>query len=340
MKGIVSSRRNYPEWVYIKMNEQDVFTAINSGVVIDRAKFIIAKQFVLSEANEGSIISTEGCMKRMLQANHAEWPSQVILHPDWDIQAEIQKVILSLSYRVAFCEALLSLVQNGLLIAFGERPIQISSQVSHTTIRPGHLEGGSSSGWNFPDWGYDVPGKFRLSALIRNSNTVIADPDLFLQKLNIPNLHPEVEEALFDAARCLRVELYTPCLAMLVKAIEGAWIELGVALIDSLPEEQSKLLQKKRDEMLNPNSSIVRIIKLVTEVYERRDLFGDISKKSGVQLERLRSCAEWSNQVRISRNTVHYGVTVDLPNNYEKVATLLLGVSTHFGSMYRLISCC
>lgn len=214
----------------------------------------------------------------------------------------------------------------------------METHIGNTTIRPGYRDGGYSGGWGFDDWKFNIPAKLRVSGFIQETDSVIAIPDVFLKQLNIPNINSVVQDALYDSIRCFRVELYTPCLAMLIKATEGAWTELGLSLLNYLSPEQQKKQEKLKDDIISPYSSVARIIKGVTELYEKQDLYGELRKKSGVNPEKIRDAAEWSNRVRESRNAVHYGVSLDFPNNYEKVATMLLGVPTHFKTVYGLIA--
>ena len=51
--------------------------------------------------------------------------------------------------------------------------------------------------------------------------------------------HPLIEEAIREAVRCLRADLYLPALAMLAKAAEGFWTLLAVALGAAAPGEAS-----------------------------------------------------------------------------------------------------
>jgi hypothetical protein len=111
-------------------------------------------------------------------------------------------------------------------------------------------------------------------------------------------------------------------------------------LINYLPQEQQEKYEKLKGEIISPYSSAAKIIKEVVDLFGNQNLYGDLRKKSGVNLEKLRDAAEWSNRVRESRNAVHYGVSLDFPNNYEKVATMILGVPTHFKTIYTLISAC
>jgi hypothetical protein len=229
------------------------------------------------------------------------------------------------------------MIHSGYFIPDGNY-FSVDTSISHTTIRPGYREGGNSSGWSFPDWTYSIPGSLHISGLLQETNSVLAMPDIFLKQLSIPNLNLEVQNALYDAIRCFRAELYTPCLAMLMKATEGAWTELGLSLIRYLPEDQRKKQEKIKDEIISPYTSASKIIKDVVDLYEKQGLFGELRKASGINLEKVRDAAEWSNRIRENRNAVHFGYSMDLPNNYEKVATLLLGVATHFKTIYGLIA--
>lgn len=318
------------------LGNDTVFTQINTGVRLDQAKYIIAKQFLLGLAIKNRFIEVEAVLDQFLTTNEASTPATIIIHPQWDASSDIQKVILSISYKACFCEAVFSLIHSGFFIP-NSHTFTVGTNISYTSIRPGYREGGSSSGWNFPDWRYEIPDHLRVSGFLQGANSVLAVPDVFLRQLSIPNLDVDVQAALFDAVRCFRTELYTPCLAMLMKATEGAWIELGLALIAFLPTEQQKKYDRFKDDFISPYSSAAKIIKEVVELYEKQDLFAELRKRSGINLEKVRDAAEWSNRVRENRNAVHYGFSMDFPNNYEKVATMLLGVPTHFKTIYGLI---
>ncbi|HML39404.1 MAG TPA: hypothetical protein PKD23_01860 [Bellilinea sp.] len=321
------------------MNEHEIYERINTSVKLDQAKYMIAKQFLLSAVINVRIIDILNILNRFLATNEAITPSIIVINPQWDSTAEIQKAILSITYKACFCEAVYSLIHSGFFLPDGDL-ISVETHISNTTIRPGYREGGSSGGWYFQDWVFKIPGRLRVSGFVQEADSVIAVPDIFLKQLNIPNLHSTVQDALYDAVRCFRAELYTPCLAMLMKATEGAWTELGLSLINFLPQELQIKHGKLKDSIISPYSSAAKIIKEVVELYEKQDLYGELRKKSGVNTEKIRDVSEWSNRVRENRNAVHYGVSLDFPNNYEKVATMLLGVPTHFKTIYGLIASC
>lgn len=61
-----------------------------------------------------------------------------------------------------------------------------------------------------------------------------------------------------------------------------------------------------------------------------------IVKASGVRLQELKSVAVWSDAVRDSRNTIHFGVEPAVPNTYEKLAALLIAAVPNVGTLYKI----
>jgi hypothetical protein len=166
-------------------------------------------------------------------------------------------------------------------------------------------------------------------------NQPLSNPDLFLHELNIPNLHKEVEEALCEAVRCFRHELYLACLAMLGRSSEGAWIELGLKLAKAVERHSLKDAEKIRKTQQNVFEGVGKKITKTVQAYERIDL-EDLRKQSGVTLQDLRNSVVWADVVRDSRNSVHYGAKLAMSNSYEKVAALLIGAVPHLRILYRI----
>lgn len=71
----------------------------------------------------------------------------------------------------------------------------------------------------------------------------------------------------------------------------------------------------------------------VAGLYARKDLFDTVAKTSGVAIDDIRMAQVWTEQVRDSRNVVLHGVEAALPNDYEKVAALLLGAAPTFRAL-------
>ena len=66
-------------------------------------------------------------------------------------------------------------------------------------------------------------------------------------------------------------------------------------------------------------------------------MFGNLYKSSGCRPTNLNSVALWADVVRDSRNAIHYGTEPSSPNNYEKVAVLLLGASQNLRILYAIL---
>ena len=75
-------------------------------------------------------------------------------------------------------------------------------------------------------------------------------------------------------------------------------------------------------------------IQAVIQLYERHDLFSVVYSVSDIKPPELRGVQVWSDQVRDSRDTIHFGVAPATPNTYEKVAALLLGVALNLKVSY------
>ena len=79
-------------------------------------------------------------------------------------------------------------------------------------------------------------------------------PTCILLESGVEGADDEIAEALIDTVRCLRNELYRPAVTMLGKAMEGAWIELGVSLAKAMPGEVDA--SKFEDVMVDENTGI------------------------------------------------------------------------------------
>jgi hypothetical protein len=185
-----------------------------------------------------------------------------------------------------------------------------------------------------------VPSEVRLAPSLQGKKPQpLSDADLYLAELQIPELHVEIKEALAQAVQCFRHDLFVPCLAMLAKASEGAWTELGLSLLE-VDVDNPNLKREKRDKiqqtLTSPDASMVKKIRTVLELYDRQDVFSEVRKRSGFDNRALTEVSLWANIVRDSRNAVHYGASPSTTNTYEKVAALLLGASHNLRLMYSI----
>lgn len=84
--------------------------------------------------------------------------------------------------------------------------------------------------------------------------------------------------------------------------------------------------------MLGPMKKVAAVIQL----YEHQEIFEPVLRASEVKLPELRAIANWTDAVRDSRNTIHFGVEAAVPNTYEKLGVLLLGAVPNVRTLYRI----
>lgn len=314
------------------MNPADAESTIRSRMSVTRQRVLIAKAIVFNKAT--TLVTCDDLLAEVFRANAVVVPRPVVLHESVDTNASLAAVADSISWRLATTEAIWSLVHSGLLIAFGDTRTQTAS-VDWTTVVPG--SGGMSAGWQFEDYSLPVPGRVRRSpSSLGEPNQFLSEPDLYLHSMGVPSMHAEVVNAFAESVNCFRNELFTASLAMLGKASEGAWLELGASLVALVPSGEESKYAKQRSILEDPMMGTYRKIEAVLTMFDHQELFGQVSKSSGVRLQELRSVAVWSDVVRDSRNTIHFGVAPTTPNTYEKLAALLLGAVTNVRTLYRV----
>lgn len=316
----------------LSMTENDAVKLIRERVSVTPQRVVLAKAIVLAA-------STKDCqsvrlVEAVLKANGIEMPKQVVLHPSVNPTPAITAASDALSWRLAASEAIWSLIHSGFLIALSA-PQGSAPHLEWTTVVPG--SGGASGGWTFEDLFIPLPGRVRRApSLEETNNQFLSEPDLYLNTLGIPNMHAEVSAAFREAVKCFRYELFTAAVTMLGKASEGAWLELGASLLASVPAGQELKFGKQKAVLEDPMIGTFRKIEAVLAIYDHQDVFRPVALASGIRLQELRSVAVWSDAVRDSRNTIHFGVAAATPNTYEKLAALLIGAVSNVRVLYRL----
>lgn len=177
----------------------------------------------------------------------------------------------------------------------------------------------------------------RAPSLTDSSRLALANSDLYLDRLGIDGMGDEVSEALREAVACFRHELFGAAAALLGKASEGAWIELGAALMGAVPQDQAGSVATQRKTLDDAYASIQSKVAATCLLYER-DLFADVVKHSGVKAKMLREAQQWTEVVRDSRNAIHFGVAAAFENNYEKISVLLLAAAQPLRYLYAIRS--
>jgi hypothetical protein len=315
------------------MNPAEAETAIRSRVSVTQQRVMIAKAIIIESVT--STCTSDDLIAAVLRANDVVAPKTVVLHESVDTSASVNAVADAISWRLAAAEGIWSLIHAGMLFPLSDARGDAPS-VGWTTVVPG--SGGTSAGWRFDEYTLPVPGRLlRAHSLAGAPNQFLAEPDLYLHSLGVAGMHSEVAQSFREAVKCFRAELFTASLAMLgKKASEGAWLELGASLLQLVPPTDEQKYSKQRNALEDPMVGPLRKVEAVLAVYDHQELFGPITKASGVRLQELRTVAVWSDAVRDSRNTIHFGVTPTTPNTYEKVAALLIGAVPHIRVLYRV----
>ncbi len=305
---------------------------IRKSVSVTHQKVLIAKAIVFSSAMADS--SFDNILSAVFKANEITVPRPVVIHESVDTKSNLTAVADSISWRLATSEAVWSLIYAGLLFPLDE-PRVIVPTFDWTTVVPG--SGGMSSGWRFEEYAMPVPQRIRRAPSATTAeNQFFAEPDLYLHSLGVPSMHPDVAAAFRESVKCFRNEFFTASFAMLGKASEGAWLELGASLLRLIPKTDETKYSKQQLVLEDPMMGTYKKIEAVLQIFDHQELYGSVSKTAGVRLQELRAVAVWSDAVRDSRNTIHFGVTSAIPNTYEKLAALLIGAVTYVRVLYRV----
>jgi hypothetical protein len=317
------------------MNSEDIKKKFIESIFVRRQHIVIAKSFILNKIHASKKENSLELILEFLKQEGIEIPDSVRIRAKDDIDKLVSQISESLSLELACVQAIWELVNNTVLMP----SINNYERLRH------------SIKWNWDSdfrSGSEVVTIDGLTTLLPNSIELapshkyefkyqpLSDADLYIQELGIPNLDAEIEAALRESINCFKNELFTAAVAMLGKASEGAWQELGMSLVSILPKEEKQLSEKMRDILTNQNTSMHRRIQKVAELYKNKSLFKTLIAESGVNPSYLDDVVIWSNNVRESRNEVHYQVNASLPNSYEKVASLLLGAARYLNILYQI----
>jgi len=314
------------------MNESEARKIILDRTLVTPQRVVIAKAIILNACQKTS--STDDLIAAVLKANDVTIPKQVVIHPNVDSMPALLYAGDALSWSLAAKEAIWSLIHAGYLIPMADLHGSAPS-IGWTTVIPG--SGGTSSGWSFDEFTIPVHSRVRRApSSVGSNDQFLAEPDLYLHTLGIPNMHAEVASAFREAVKCFRHELFTAALTMLGKASEGAWLELGASLLAYVPSSQQTSFSKQRAVLEDPMMGTFRKIEAILTVFDRQDIFGPVSALSGIKPKELRIVTVWSDSVRDSRNTIHFGVSPTTPNTYEKVAALLIGAAPSVRILYHI----
>ncbi|OQB74399.1 MAG: hypothetical protein BWX92_03029 [Deltaproteobacteria bacterium ADurb.Bin135] len=312
------------------MDIDQALKLLENQIRVTPQQVTIAKGYIINHFNP----DTSAVMIGFLKSVEVATSEQLVIHLTVDTEVSIKSIAQTLSWTLAGCEAIWGLIFSGLLLPAGSDLRSLVPNVSYTTVVQGS---GSRGGLNLDHLYLPVPTSVLLPPSVsRGERQTLTDPDLFLHSLEISNIDKEVEESLRESVRCFKHELFLACLAMLGRASEGAWIELGLTLCAVAPSTAPTNIKKTKEILEDPFVGIGKKILQTAQLYQRTDIFDSLHKACGVKPQDLNNVMVWADAVRESRNSVHYVAEPSMPNTYEKIAALLIGGVPHLRLLYRI----
>ena len=314
------------------MSPDEAKAFIEGKISVPRINVTIAKAYILENFNP----NTDKMIEAFLRSKYAEMPKQVVLHSTVDPEPMLNQAADSISWRLAICEAIWNLISQNAVFPIMQASTGMVPGIGYTTAIPGG--GGTSGGLpSFDDeLSIPVPSCLTLPASAgAGEHQPLTCPDLYLKEVDLSDLDPTIEQALREAVRCFRYELYLASLAMLGRASEAAWIELGFSLLRAAPSGTSINVEKKLQDLESPYVGIAKKIQTVIDLHSKPD-FENLSRAAGVRHQDLKAISIWADCVRESRNSLHYGAEPAMSNGYEKVAAFLIGAVPHLRALWSL----
>ena len=318
------------------MHPDEARNSIINEISVDPHMVRVAKQRFIQS---GSGWSSSSGLINILLADH-QIPNIEPLNLAYPntIRKQISDTARHISWTRAGVEAIWSLIHDNVFIPSKEFDRPRFESIGWTTMTPGGS--GSGAAWN--DFGqFDIPVPTTLmkapSLAGDPRQAILYSPGLYLEGLKISCMNDEVAQALQEAVACFRHELFGPAAAMLGKASEGAWLETGKSLVRATPSDQQSSIAKQADAITGSRFSTPAKIEAIKTLYDR-DFFKSIYGVSAVKPQDLREAIQWSENVRDSRNAIHFGNAAAFPNDSTKVSMLLLGAAVPLRQLYAIKS--
>lgn len=315
------------------MREDDAKKQLLDQISLDRNLVALAKQMILGRPG-GSKVQFQGLLVAFNQQQAVVKQERVNLNDRADTEGDLRNAAKAVNCELAMAQAISELIGQG-RVMFYDRMADHYPYIGHTT-RLGD-SGGHSGGWDLEELAYAVPD--HLIVCVTSGDQDSFDPDIFVLETGIENAYPGVRDALSDAVACLARDLYRPAAAMLGSAVEGAWIELGLALADTV-KGQGFDSAAFGGEMKADQPGIAKKMADILAVYDNAELVREIRTRSGVSAAQLRTAYVWSDEVREARNAIHFNNPGTLANSYSKVAVLILGAQKNLAAMYAVVRAC
>ncbi len=307
-----------------------IIEEIAAYICVNSHKVTLAKRFILNQ--QENILVSEKILNDFLKKENQELPKTIINHKDYPLKPQLQSLADYLSFKIAFCEAIYELININHFIPCGSFD-SIKDHIQETTDVG---NGGSTAGISLDEFVIPVPSKLIKPFSKRCQECLLYDSDMYCNEMKIENADKEVVLAIKESVKCFKHLLFQPAIMMLGRALEGAWIEMGLSLIRfykcNLKSEDREKLENKLLGLDSFSWKVNEIVKLA----EKKDVYKEIYDESCLSLMDIREAQIYTQIFLESRNIIHYGAKISLPNTYEKVSMLLIGATRYFPILYRI----
>lgn len=319
-------------------NTNQIFNRVIESIDIKRTHVVLAKKHLLNI--EDNLIDLPNELPKFLLEQGYPHPGKVIVHDSIFNEEKIFEISSYFTYTLAFSEAIFELINSNHFIPHNTQSYAYNSGIYTipwtTVINNGS---GTTSSWNFSNLVIEIPRSVKKTSFNKNGRSILFDSEVFIDNLKLNNAHSDVLEALGDTLECFKKELYRPSLTMLGKVVEGAWIEAGISLTQfAISGGYDVEKNEKIIELLMSNDGFAKKVEKIVNLYSshHKDWYSDLRKESGIHIHDLQEIFLWTNVVRESRNAIHFGAEVSVPNSFEKTSIILLAAPKYLRTLYKL----
>ena len=310
-----------------QLNVEEAGREIREKISVNEQMIVIAKSHIVEsfQSNTTSLISSVQSSQEALSISSSNTTDEYAL---------------SISWHNAAVEAIWGLVSAGILIPTSSEFIETDRSVYFESTSGNRMASRTEFGnINLQGTQLTTYKSFRLRRSgVTENNFVLSNTDVYLNKMHTGSLSEHINTDLRECIACFRTENYLASLTMLGRAVEGAWVNLGMALADSANTDSTS--NALNNSMKNENQSLSKKMKTVLNNYKKDDEFKDIWTKSSVFPRNLEEVHNWSDMVRDARNSIHWGAEPVIPNNYEKIAIYLMCAIPNIAAISKIMEAC
>jgi hypothetical protein len=311
------------------MHHVEAERRLKLALSVTPAMVVIAKAKVVSELEAGAKDADQ--LFRAVATEHVgnREPS-LHFRDDNEPDDQIRECAEVISWKLATAEAAWGLIADSVLApASGD----LTAARLNIPLRVTRAGSGSAASFDIEILG--VPRRVSLMPSRSGAATLLSSGDLYLAQLGPIGMHAELQAAAKEAIACFRRGLLAATVALLGKVSEGAWLELGEALVDKMPAASASAITNQQQALENSATGLMQKVKAVKELLLRAE-YGAMRQATAYNAGILEQAVQWSDLVRGSRNAIHFGAVPTVPNTYESVAVLLLAAHQHLATLYRL----